>query len=202
MKKVFLILSLFVSYLSLASVQAQTAKQVLDKCAQVVSSTDGVQADFSMESAQYGNASGTIAVKGRMFHATTAMATLWFDGKTLWTYMANNEEVNVSTPSESQLQVMNPYNFINMYKKGFEYTMTQTGNAFNVHLTATDQAKRVREMFITVDKTTYQPKEVKILQKQKWTTFTINNLKTVKLADTEFRFNAKDFPKAEVIDLR
>lgn len=181
---------------------AQTAKQVLDKCAASISSKDGVKADFTMQSAQYGNLSGKIAVKGKMFHATTSAATMWFDGKTLWTYMTKNEEVNVTSPSETQLQVLNPYNFINMYKNGFTYTMTQTDKAYNVHLTATDKSKRVQEMFITVDKATSHPTEVKLLQKQKWTTFSIDNLQTAKLSDAEFRFNSKDFPSAEVIDLR
>lgn len=202
MKKIVFVLTFMLGCLSWSHIQAQTAKQVLDKCAGAVSSKSGVQADFSMESVQYGNASGQIFVKGKMFHATTQMATMWFDGKTLWTYMSKNEDVNVTNPSEAQLQVMNPYNFINMYKKGFSYTMTQSGSAFNVHLTATDANMRVKEMFITVDKTTYHPTEVKLLQKQKWTTFTIKNLKSAKLADSLFRFNSKDFPQAEVIDLR
>ncbi|MBQ7510349.1 MAG: outer-membrane lipoprotein carrier protein LolA [Prevotella sp.] len=200
MKKIVFALMLMLG-VTVAS-YAQTAKQVLDKCAATISSKDGVKADFTMQSAQYGNLSGKIAVKGKMFHATTSAATMWFDGKTLWTYMAKNEEVNVTSPSEAQLQVLNPYNFINMYKKGFTYTMTQTDKVYNVHLTASDKTKRVQEMFITVDKATSHPAEVKLLQKQKWTTFTIENLQTTKLADAEFRFNSKDFPSAEVIDLR
>lgn len=202
MKKIVFALSMMFCLMAVNEVQAQSAKEVLDKCAATVSSRDGVQADFTMSSAQYGDASGQIAVKGKMFHATTTLATMWFDGKTLWTYMSNNEEVNVTNPSEAQLQVLNPYNFINMYKNGFTYTMTKTDKAYNVHLTAKDQSKRVKEMFITVDKATYHPMEVKLLQKQKWTTFTISNLKTTKLLDSEFRFNSKDFPSAEVIDLR
>ena len=200
MKKIVFALMLMLG-VTVAS-YAQTAKQVLDKCAATISSKDGVKADFTMQSAQYGNHSGKIAVKGKMFHATTSAATMWFDGKTLWTYMAKNEEVNVTSPSEAQLQVLNPDNFINMYKKGFTYTMTQTDKVYNVHLTASDKTKRVPEMFITVDKATSHPAEVKLLQKQKWTTFTIENLQTTKLADAEFRFNSKDFPSAEVIDLR
>ena len=202
MKKTIFALSILFSFLTVTVSQAQTPKQVLDKCAATLSSRDGVKADFSMSSAQYGNASGKIAIKGKMFHATTPMATMWFDGKTLWTYMSNNEEVNVTNPSEAQLQVLNPYNFVNMYKNGFKYTMTQTDKAFNVHLTASDQSKRVKEMFITVDKKSYHPTEVKLLQKQKWTTFVISNISATKLADSEFRFNSKDFPSAEVIDLR
>ena len=201
MKKIVLALLFVVSQLSFTAT-AQTAKQVLDKCASTLSSKDGVQADFSMTSAQYGSASGKIAVKGQMFNASTSVATMWFDGKTLWTYMAKNDEVNISTPSESRLQTLNPYNFINLYKQGFNYTMTQNDNAFNVHLTAKDTKRTVQEMFITVDKKTYHPTEVKILQKQKWTTFTISNVKATKLDDSTFRFNSKDFPSAEVIDLR
>ena len=181
---------------------AQTAKEVLDKCAAVVSAKDGIQANFSMSSAQYGNASGKISVKGQMFCASTAVASMWFDGKTLWTYMAKNDEVSVTTPGESRLQTLNPYNFINLYKKGYKYIMTKNDKAFIVHLTANDTKRNVQEMFITVDKNTYHPSEVKLLQKQKWTTFTISSLKTGNLADDIFRFNSKDFPTAEVIDLR
>ena len=120
MKKTIFALSILFSFLTVTVSQAQTPKQVLDKCAATLSSRDGVKADFSMSSAQYGNATGKIAIKGKMFHATTPMATMWFDGKTLWTYMSNNEEVNVTNPSEAQLQVLNPYNFVNMYKNGFK----------------------------------------------------------------------------------
>lgn len=202
MKKFLFSLSLIICQMAFCDLQAQTAKQVLDKCAAVVSARDGVQADFTMNSAQYGNVNGQIMVKGKMFMASTSVATMWFDGKTLWTYMDKNNEVNVTNPTETQLQVLNPYNFITMYKKDFKYTMTQSGTAFNVHLTSSDATRKVKEMFITVDKKTYHPTEVKLLQNQKWTTFIIKNLKTVKLSDDKFRFKSKDFPSAEIIDLR
>lgn len=181
---------------------AQTARQVLDKAAAVVSQKGGVKASFKMASTQYGNASGTISLKGRKFQLSVPQAKMWFDGKTLWTYMAKNDEVNVTNPTEAQLQALNPYNFINLYKQGFKYTMTKTSADFKVHLTATDAKRKIRELFITVDQKSYQPKEVKMLQNQKWTTFTISDLKAQKLADAVFRFNSKDFPSAEVIDLR
>jgi hypothetical protein len=43
---------------------------------------------------------------------------------------------------------------------------------------------------------------VKLLQGKKWTIFDISDLKKQNTPDSEFRFNAKDFPQAEVIDLR
>lgn len=183
-------------------VSAQTPMKVLDKCAATVSSKDGASASFTMNSAQYGSASGTISIKNRMFCTKTETLSMWFDGKTLWTYMAKNDEVNVSTPTENQLQTLNPYNFINLYKEGFDLTMTSTQSSYTVHLTARDQQRKIQEAFITVDKTTYAPKEIKMLQGNKWTNFTVSNLKTQKLSDAIFRFNPAAYPSAEIIDLR
>ena len=180
---------------------AQTAKSVLDKAAANITVKSGVQANFKM-SGSMGTTSGTIAVKGKKFHATTPQAIVWFDGKTQWTYMKNNDEVNVTTPTEAQLQAINPYNFINLYKNGYSYTLNKSGKDYVVHLTALSKDKKIREMFISVNKTSYTPTQVKLLQGTKWTIFDITDLKKQNISDTQFRFNAKDFPQAEVIDLR
>lgn len=180
---------------------AQTAKNVLDKAAANITVKSGVQADFKMTGSM-GNTSGTIAIKGKKFHATTPQAIVWFDGKTQWTYMKNNDEVNVTTPTESQLQAINPYNFINLYKNGYDYTLNKSGKDYVVHLTASSKDKKIRELFITINKSSYQPSQVKLLQGTKWTIFDISNLKKQNISDSQFRFNAKDFPQAEIIDLR
>lgn len=195
-KTVILIISMICTVCS-----GQTARLVLDKAAAAVSNKSGVTADFTMKGLN-GTTQGKLAVKGKKFNATTPQASIWFDGKTQWTYMKKNDEVNVSTPTQAQLQTINPYNFINMYKKGFKYTMNNSGKEFIIHLTATDKAKKIQEMFIHVDKKDYAPTQVRMLQGKKWITFTISNIKKAKLADTVFRFNSKDFPTAEVIDLR
>ena len=198
MKKIIFALSLM---MICATAFAQTAKEVLDKTANAVSNPNGISADFKM-SGGMGNASGTIAVKGKKLQATTPFATIWFDGKTMWTYMKKNDEVNVTTPNDAQLQKINPYNFINLYKKGYDMTMSKSSTAYTVHLTAQAQSNNIQELFITVDKKSYHPTQVKMLQGKKWTIFDISNLKAQKLADTMFTFNSKDFPSAEVIDLR
>lgn len=180
---------------------AQTAKSVLDKAAATISVKEGVTANYAMKGS-HGDTSGTIAIKGRKFHATSGVANIWFDGTTQWTYMKGNDEVNISTPTETQLQMINPYNFINLYKKGYSYTMNTTGNSYVVHLTATASDRRIKELFITIDKKSYHPTQIRMLQNSKWTQFDITGLKRTTLADSQFRFNAKDFPKAEIIDLR
>lgn len=200
MKKIFF--TLVCALLMMGNASAQTAKQVLDKTAASISSKSGIKANFSISGNKYGNVSGTIAVKGRKFQATTPMAVMWFDGKTQWTYMKKNDEVNVANPTEAQLQAINPYNFINMYKNGFTYSMTNSGGNYVVHLDATNQGRSVQEMYITVSKSSYTPSQVKMRQGKNWTTINISGLQRKSLSDGMFRFNAKDYPKAEVIDLR
>ena len=180
---------------------AQSAKAVLDKAAGTITAQSGVKANFKMTTAN-GSTSGTIAIKGKKFYATTPQAKVWFDGKTQWTYLKNNDEVNVSNPTEAQLQAINPYNFINLYKHGYSYTMNTAGNDYVIHLTASNADRKIKELFISVNKKSYQPKQVKMLQGKKWTTFDINSIKKESIPDSQFRFNAKDFPQAEVIDLR
>ena len=198
MKKICFLIT--AALLSVAT-YAQTAKSVLDKAAANITVKSGVQAEFKMTGSM-GNTSGTIAIKGRKFHATTPQAIVWFDGKTQWTYMKNNDEVNISTPTEAQLQAINPYNFINLYKNGYTATLNSSGKDYVVHLTAATNDKKIRELFITINKTSYNPTQVKLLQGTKWTIFDIKGLKKQNLSDSQFRFNAKDFPQAEVIDLR
>ena len=183
-------------------VQAEGAKSILDKAAATVSNPNGVQANFQMISKQYGSTYGSISIKGRKFHASTPEAIVWFDGKTQWTYMKNNDEVNVSNPTEAELQAINPYNFINIYKQGFKLSSKKVNNSYEVHLKATDKKRKIQEMYIIVDQQSYRPTHVKMYQNGKWTVLLLSSLKSTSLNDGLFQFNAKDFPQAEIIDLR
>lgn len=178
----------------------QSASQVLDKTAAVVSNKSGVQASFVINSKQYGTTSGTIAVKGKKFHAETKEASVWFDGKTQWTYVKQNDEVNVNNPSQADLQAINPYNFIYLYKQGYTATMTKSGQ--NYQVTLKGKGKGIQEMVITINQKTYVPSQIKMLQNKQWTTITVSGFKKANLSDGLFRFNRKSYPHAEIIDLR
>ena len=194
--------ALFAFHCSLFTSQtvAQTAKAVLDKTASMVSNKSGAKASFTIKGDQM-NASGTIAIKGRKFQAATPQASIWFDGKTQWTYLKKNDEVNIATPSVEEQQAINPYNFINMYKNGYKYTMEKKNGHFIVHLTASGK-KSISEMYITINQKSYVPSQIRYKTGKGWIIIDIRNFKAASLADGLFRFNAKDFPNAEVIDLR
>ncbi len=200
MKKLTIIfITLCISIASLAQNAAQ-ARRILDKTASLIGRKGGASANFSM-SGKYGNASGTIAIKGNKFNARTAQAIVWYDGKTQWTYMKSTQEVNVSNPTEAQQQSMNPYKFINIYKNGFKLGMKNVSGGWQIHLYAQNQRRTIKEMYITIGKN-YYPKEIRMRQSNGWTTIKVSGFRARNLGDGTFRFNSKEYPHAEVIDLR
>lgn len=196
-----MILLAFMAVLSLGAF-AQTAQQVLDKTAKVIGNKSGASANFSMSSPKYGSASGTIAIKGKKFNARTAQAMVWYDGKTQWTYMKKTNEVNVSNPTQAQQMSMNPYTFINIYKTGYTSTMKTIGSNYKVRLVAQNKKRTVQELILTIDKKSYIPSQIKMRQGNTWSTITVSNFKAKSISNSTFVFNSKDFPKAEIVDLR
>lgn len=143
----------------------QTAKEVLDKAAAAVSNKSGITASFTLKGGQM-NDKGTINIKGKKFQIMTPDVIIWFDGKTQWSYIRKNDEVNMSNPNESQLQALNPYNFIYMYKKGYNSTLAKKGNNYEVHLTATDKKGLCRRCILPlIQKPTFQRKSASNIRK-------------------------------------
>ena len=197
------LLSLIIALLTTASIHAAsnaaTAKATLDKASAKIGLSKGVSASFTISGGSFGTQSGTIAIKGNKFNARTNSAIIWFDGKTQWLYNKKNEEVNISTPTTAQQQSMNPYKFLTLYKNGYTMSQTNAASGYQVHLLG--QKKGISEMYILIDKQ-YNIKQVKMKQGKNWITINISSFKQQSFSDSDFRFKAKDYPTAEVIDIR
>lgn len=179
----------------------QQAMKVLNKTAAVVGRKGGAQANFTVSGKKTGTQTGTIAIKGNMFQARTKKAIIWYNGKTQWSYLKMTNEVNISTPNEAKRMSMNPYTFISMYKNGYNLSMTTKGGNYVVHMVAQNKKRSVPEAYITISKS-YKPSVVRMRQGNDSTTIYVNNFVAKNQPNSKFSFNAKDFPKADVIDLR
>ena len=186
---------------SVAQNSAPQAKKVLDKTAGIVGKKSGTSANFSIAFPNSSKASGTISIKGNKFKAKTSEAIVWYNGKTQWSYMADTDEVNVTTPNKEEQNTMNPYTFINLYRTGYDLSMVTKGSNYVVTLQA-QKKQPVQQMVITINRSTSIPSQIKMLQSQGWTTINISNFQSKNLADGLFNFNQKECPTAEIIDLR
>lgn len=178
---------------------AQTAKQVLDKTA-ALCSKGAVQIKFNMR----GQGSGTLVAQGNKFTLQSSAASIWFDGKTEWSLVSGSGEVNVLEPTAKEIASMNPMNFINLYKSGYKSTLKTVGNDYEVHLTATQSSKPIKEAYVYVNKNSYRPTIIKLRTNSKdWIVLTVSSFTQLGTKpDSYFRFNTKDHPKTRVVDLR
>lgn len=188
---------------------AQDAQSVLEKAEQAFMQAPGIEAVFSLRYVTDNSIQkGKIALKNKKFKLQVNGMTTWFDGKTQWTYIPANEEVNMSEPDESELESINPYAFLNFYKKGYKL---KTGSAnqvngravYEVDMLAERKSQDIWQVVLMLDKSTYQPVQIKIRQKNdQWFILNVTDFRKKPLADSFFTFQKDDAPNAEIIDLR
>lgn len=211
MKKLFFILALLLTTGSMQAQKQKEARRVLDATASAFEKGGGIQANFKAESFIDGNLQGStngeMRVDGEKFCLSTDETITWFDGKTQWSYVKPNDEVNISTPTPEELQTMNPYAFLRIYKKGFNYTVSNGSlrgkPTYEVILTAENKNQPIQEIRLDVEQKTYTPLCIRIRDNQTWTRIVIDNFKNrQKFGKDAFTFDSKAYPNAEVIDLQ
>lgn len=203
--------SLFLFFGSLL-MHAQSARSILDKTAEKLRSCGGIKANF--EATQFkgtnasGTTSGTIYVQSGKFKITTSDMTTWFDGRTQWTMLSGSNEVNVSNPTQAELQQLNPYAFLDLYKGGYTLSTKsatyQGKNCQEVRMTAQSNANSIQTMIATIDPHSNMPLSVRIKDNRgNWVRIRIRSISTQQHFDSDlFRFDQKAHPGIEVIDLR
>lgn len=211
-KYLILLLSVFLA-LGISAKSDKTAKTILDKTAKTIKAAGDIEVKFKAttfkNSEEQGSLNGKIYLHGKQLHVESDKVMYWFDGVNLWTYVKANKEVNVSTPPFYDQQDMNPYLFLNLYKRGFDYELQGSStlrgkDCYTVRLVSQDNKQKIHEMIVDIDKASYQPVCIRIHNKKTgWNRISILTCKThQKYNDRMFRFNKDDFPGTEVIDLR
>ena len=182
---------------------AQEGKAILDKSAAALKSAGNVKIAFTMQSDGVSQ-DGYIKLRGQKFVVNMGSTITWYDGKTMWNYVRQNEEVNVTTPSAAQAAKMNPYVFLTFYKKGYTVKKgTDTKKEHEVVLTGSETTP-YKKVVMHINRSNYYPTRITLTSaKDITTTINCNSLqKNQKYNDATFRFNPKNYPNVEVVDLR
>lgn len=200
--KRFFILCL-VALAATISAYSQSAREILDKSAAAIRQAGGVSADFTL-SAGGSDHKGKIRLLGSKFYASLQGHETWYNGKTLWTYVKDNDEVNVTTPSQKEIAKINPYAFLSVYKNGYELTKGKsTQKYYEVNMKSKDGKSSIKSAVVRVDKSTCRPLWLKISTLNATHTITVNTFaRNQKFDDATFTFSKKAHPTAEIIDLR
>lgn len=199
---------------SVAGAFAQNAISILDKAADAYENSNGLTARFTMQIRSEvqkisESSEGTIDIKGEKFVLKTPDMITWFDGTTQWSYVDRNDEVNITTPTGEDLQMTNPALLLRSYKKGFdaaykgESTASNGKAAYDIELTPKKKGD-LTKVTLQIEKFSGLPASISVSTRNGInTTIRIGKMQTgVNQPDTYFVFSKKDYPDAELVDLR
>ena len=199
-------------------VQAQTdakAKDILDRLSVKTKAYKSIKADFNytLDNKADGineTQSGSIAIKGSKYLLKIAGQEIRSDGKSIWTYLKDAEEVQITEVDESNENNITPTKIFTMYEKGFRHefikdetvgsTVTSIVNIYPLDL----DEKSYHTVSLYIDKTKLEITKIVILGKEGDVyTYKIKSFQpNAVIDDAEFVFNKSKYPGVEIVDLR
>jgi outer membrane lipoprotein-sorting protein len=130
------------------------------------------------------------------------------DGKTQWTYLKDDKEVQVNDAASND-DAMNPAQVFTMYEKGFKYLYSgerKVGTKVYqmIDLSPVDTKKPYFKIRLSIDKAAKQIASVLIFDKNGSNyTYNITGFSGgAAVPESTFAFDAKKYPGVEVVDLR
>ena len=200
MKKLLLLFTCFFALLTSNAQDNRIAEKILDKVSVFLSNPEGVRIDFT------GSENGYLIMKGEKFYLNNQNIQSWYDGKTQWSYLTDNKEVNISSPTKEEIQAISPYHLLKRYKS--DYTYIYIGQSkrkgklvHEINLTSKSDIINDIKLIISDDN---KPVAILFYRNNKlMSEVNITSLQTdSKIDDKLFRFDKTKYPQVEIIDLR
>ncbi len=152
--------------------------------------------------------SGNLIVKGDKYKLSLKGQEIISDGKTVWTYLKESNEVQVNDASE-KTDGISPTTIFTIYEKGFSTKFTGdkkdgTKTLQQIELIPDDAKKGFFKIQLFVDKQEKVIKSAKIFNKNGTNlTYVIDQFKmNAESPETLFTFDKSRYPGVEEVDLR
>lgn len=216
MKIMTLLLSVLMSTISFGQDDAK-AKSILESMSKKYQSYKGVSIEFNltMENAQEDikeTSSGKAWVKGKMYKINIMGVETYFNGTTMWSYMKDAEEVNISTPDPKDENVLDPSKIFSSYSEGYRIRFIEDVFQNNRALQVIDllplpekvKSTEFNRIRIKIDKDKNQIYQI-IRYGRDGNDYTITLTKLTAenaLSDSIFEFDKAKHAGVEIIDLR
>jgi outer membrane lipoprotein-sorting protein len=157
-----------------------------------------------------GQDQGTLFIKGDKYRLQLPEMETFFDGKSVWTYMADVKEVNVTNPGKGDDFIFtNPKQLFSFYENDFKSfyigeSEIKGTNLQEVELVPKDLGKEYSKIKLWIDDNKQQVNSIRFYGKSGiHYLIEIESFETgIPLADDFFIFDPKKHPEVEVIDMR
>ena len=172
-------------------VVAQTsARDILQRAAETFRRSGGVSASFAIHSPE-GNSTGFIRLKGEKFVLEAGGMTTWF----------------ISEPTDEELQTLNPYAWLSLYDRGYDVKLlpAESAGQYKIEMVARSTEAQVSRVVLWLERSALQPVKfaLTLSGSVEPTVITVRDYRTEQTyPDALFVFDPREYPTAEVIDLR
>ena len=190
------------------------AKKILDGVSSKFKSFKSVLANFTykVENAvgkTLSTKKGSVTMKGTKYRLSFGEQEIWCDGKTVWSYDKNANEVTVNKVDASSGSITPQKLFSNFYDKDFLYKLNgdkKEGSKTlqEIEMTPTDKSKSYSKLYLLVDKNAQTIYSTKVLENGgNRYNYTVNQMKpNVPADDSQFVFDKSKYPGVEEINLQ
>ncbi len=198
---------------SITTLNAQNdpkAKAILDELSKKTKAYTSIKAEFSFTVEKKDKTKetqvGKIEVKGAKYKLIIPGHEIYSDGKTVWDYIKDANEVQIKDVEVGGDENLNPSNIFTIYEKGYKYKFDSedaTKQIVSLFPENPDK-KKFHTVKLIIDKVKKQITQVKMMMKDGSThTYEIKSFATnTEMLDTNFVFNTKAHPGISVEDLR
>jgi outer membrane lipoprotein carrier protein len=212
MKNIIVILLLILNYCGFAQTKDPAATALLDEVSAKTKSYKSMKADFSytMQNKQAGineEKTGTLLVSGDKYKLSIAGQIVICDGKTIWTYIQESNEVQINSP-ENKDDALTPSKLLSSYNANYKPKIVKDKNQADPAVETLElipnKSKNYTKVMLTVDKNKKQVKSFSLYDKN-GNIFTYKVTKfapDVPVSAADFTFDPKKFPGVEVTDMR
>ncbi|MEM6298825.1 MAG: outer membrane lipoprotein carrier protein LolA [Bacteroidota bacterium] len=209
MRLTALLFAIFLLVTSVAQAQYdQSAKKLLDRTRKTYENMKGFETDFAytMKNPTANveeTLEGHVQVMGDMFILETGSQTIYNNGKRIWTFLQDINEVTITDFSEDNTEV-SPSALLKKYQKGFKYIMAESQDGLSVvDLTPENKDETYFRIRIFIDSKTATIKKWVMSEKDGTKhNYSLKNFAERKeFTKTMFAFPTGKYPDAEVIDL-
>jgi outer membrane lipoprotein-sorting protein len=212
MKKIFILSILLLTIVLPIIAQKKTsATEILDKTSKRIQTNGILSANFVLTTNENtkneGTVLGTIYMKGQKYMLKTTSVNTWFNGKDQWTLLAGDNEVNLVTPTQEELQTSSPSAFLNLYKYGYALSVKDTElrskPSWEITMTAKSKKQEPSKIIVIIDKKTYDILNLRVCSNGNWTRISISDIKTnPTLTEAIFTFPVNEYKNCQIIDMR
>ena len=216
MKQLILIASFLLISVYGFSQQDSKAKEILEKVTKTTQSHASIEGKFSFSmnnTAQNIQEKyvGNIILKGKKYKLNIPQMGLdvTCDGKTIWTYMVNSNEVSISNLDENTEDLMDPSKIFTIYERGFNYKFAGESvdggvAVYNIDLIPQKPTGDVQKILLMIDKQKMMIRGANITGKDgNRYNLSVSQFKTDgAYKDSDFVFDPKKYQGIEVIDMR